>query len=759
MHACSVFSQGIPIGQWRDHLSYKNGIAITEGGGKIYCLTTGGLFSLNTTDNSIERLSKITGLSGTNFKTINFNKYNNTLVIGYDDGNIDLIQNNSVITIPDIKRAVSVTGSRQINKIYFINELAYLACGFGIVVLNTEKLEIKDTYYIAPGGASTNVYDINSDGSSLIAATSTGLYKASLNNPNLAQYTNWTGLRSGIYNAVAVFNGNIVANKSAYLKNPEDTANYNKDTVFIFNNGTWAPLASKPYKYIVTGLTATSEYLLIANGNVDVYDTSYALRHIIYAYGFDWLSANQAILYNNSIWFADGRYGLFKNNFNTSLQNYIPNGPGFDSPFDLYYLNDKIHVLRGAYTMDIWNTTWTWGGLSVFEGESWSTFNETNTPEMIGKDIRDMVNIIGDPKYPGKYYIGTWLSGLVEFNDGKITDLYNETNSPLKRYGHRLPVGGLAFDDNNLWISNGESDYGLVLKSGSSWYPYNISTSGIALTEVVIDNNNNKWILAPRVGNIYVFNEAGTLSNTSDDNLKVFSCPGFEFNSDPCAQIYAMVKDIEGDIWIGSDKGIAVFYSPENAFSDGYSPQQILIEQDGHTQILLETESITAIAVDGANQKWIGTANSGVFLVSADGTKTIYHFDKDNSPLLSNEIKSIGINQKTGEVFFGTSAGLISYRSTATEGLEDYENVYAFPNPVLPDYEGTIAIKGLVKDAAVKITDINGGLVYSTKAEGGQATWNGKNFNGEKAATGVYLVFCSNEDGSKTFITKILVMN
>ena len=228
----------------------------------------------------------------------------------------------------------------------------------------------------------------------------------------------------------------------------------------------------------------------------------------------------------------------------------------------------------------------------------------------------------------------------------------------------------------------------------------------------------------------------------------------------PSNEIQCIAEDHDGEIWIGTDKGIAVFYCSDQVLTaSGCDAQQIFIEQDGHTQILLETELVTAIAVDGANRKWIGTQNSGVYLMSADGTKQIQHFTVDNSPLLSNEINSIAINPKTGEIYFGTVQGIISYRNDATEGLEDYTNVYVFPNPVKPGYEGPIAITGLITNADVKITDINGTLVYQTKALGGQAIWYGKNFKGEKSHSGVYLVFCSNEDGSKTFITKILLVN
>jgi ligand-binding sensor domain-containing protein len=227
----------------------------------------------------------------------------------------------------------------------------------------------------------------------------------------------------------------------------------------------------------------------------------------------------------------------------------------------------------------------------------------------------------------------------------------------------------------------------------------------------------------------------------------------------PGLKILSFAVDQDGELWIGSDEGVAVIYSPENVFTGGnYDAQRILVIQDGYVQYLLETEAVTAITIDGANQKWFGTDKAGVFLMSSDGTKQLLHFTEENSPLLSNSITSIVIDIN-GEVYFGTSKGIISYRSTATPPKPVNNNVYAYPNPVREDYDGPIAIKGLVQNADVKITDVSGTLIYATKAQGGQAIWNGRNFEGDKAHTGVYMVFISNEDGSETIVTKIMVIN
>jgi hypothetical protein len=296
--------------------------------------------------------------------------------------------------------------------------------------------------------------------------------------------------------------------------------------------------------------------------------------------------------------------------------------------------------------------------------------------------------------------------------------------------------------------------------SDGTWQSFNFSSLVInpVVGDIIVDQSNRKWMVLPRGVGILVFDDNGTWA-PGDDKMKKLSATVGNGNL-PSNEVECIAEDHDGEIWVGTDKGVAVFFCADQIFSSsGCEAQQIYIEQDGHTQLLLATEVVTAIAVDGANRKWIGTQNSGVYLMSADGTTQIQHFTLENSPLLSNEIRTLAINPKTGEVFFGTSDGIISYRNDATEGLEDYTNVYVFPNPVKPGYEGPIAITGLVENANVKITDISGTLVYQTKALGGQAIWYGKNFKGERSKSGVYMVFCSNEDGSKTYITKILLVN
>ena len=296
----------------------------------------------------------------------------------------------------------------------------------------------------------------------------------------------------------------------------------------------------------------------------------------------------------------------------------------------------------------------------------------------------------------------------------------------------------------------------------NTWKAFDFSgyvSANQAESDIVIDQSNQIWMILPRGNGLLVFNDNGNIDNTSYEIMPISNATGH--GALASNYIYSIAVDQGGEIWVGTDAGVSVFYNPGNVFTgSNYDSQQILVNEGGFIQPLLASEIVSAIAVDGANRKWIGTQNSGVYLMSADGTEQLLNFNTDNSPLFSNTINSIAINQQTGEVFFGTDQGIESYKGTATNGGPTFsDTITVYPNPVPSGYNGTIAVKGLAQNSDIKITDVSGTLVYSTTAEGGQAIWNGKNFAGDRAQTGVYLVFCASSDGSKRLVAKILFIN
>jgi ligand-binding sensor domain-containing protein len=313
-------------------------------------------------------------------------------------------------------------------------------------------------------------------------------------------------------------------------------------------------------------------------------------------------------------------------------------------------------------------------------------------------------------------------------------------------------VVGFKFDaDKNLWISNYAAPEQLVVKKrDGSWqkfgFPY--STSERTASQIEIDNANQKWMVAPRGIGIFVLNDNNTIDNKNDDQIKKLTT-GIGYGNLPNNEVYCITKDKDGKMWVGTADGIAIFNCPESTFStQGCDAELKVVKYDLNAGLLFQREAVKTIAVDGGNNKWIGT-NNGVWLITDDAEKIIHHFNKDNSPLPNNEVTKIVVHPKTGEVFIATNSGLVSYRGEATEGSENNDELSIFPNPVPSNYGGVVAIKGLVENADVRITDVAGQLVYRTKASGGQAVWNGKTYLGKKPSTGVYYVFVTNSDGSE----------
>jgi sugar lactone lactonase YvrE len=763
---CFHYAQGIGIGQWRDHLPYDYATTVEEAWDYIFCSTPYSLFYYDRPDNRINRLSKVNGLSDIGVSSVSYNQDQSILVVAYTNTNIDLILKNLVIiNIPDIKRK-EILGLKTINSVMNYGRYAYLSCGFGIVVLDLQRKEIKDTYYIGPDGGAINVLSMAYNDTAFFAATEKGIYYADKNNPNLAYFGNWTKMEDipdpeGYYNIVHVYQGKLFINLHTQ-DNPDDD-------LMVLDNGQWRDLETESTLATHSLRTCGDKLVVSYSYFVNVYDPDLARVLNIYTYGVGGPAPNDAIIgSDNFYWIADQNVGLAKVWGEGYEREFIkPTGAPTADIFNISAGTGELWLVPGGITAT-WGNTWKTAQVFSFINETWNTYDPSNTPAL--DSIRDMVCVAVDPYNNNRVFAGSWSRGLLEFNNNSLTQIYNNLNSSLlPNVIEGLPsikIGGLAFDkDHNLWMTNSGAEKLVAVRredgtATGSWQSYSLggSTIGLDVRKIIVDANGQKWIL-PRTSQsnpyyIIVFNEMneptkqvkGLQSGTGQGGL-------------PGTNVFAIAEDLEGQIWVGTDEGIAVFFSPQNVFSGSdFDAQRILVNFDGYVQYLLETETVKVIAIDGANQKWIGTDRAGVFLLSADGTKQIYHFTEENSPLLSNTITDIAIDDN-GEVFIGTAKGLISYRGIATPGPDANTGVYAYPNPVKPGYNGPIAIKGVVKDASVKITDVSGTLIFETKAEGGQAIWDGRNFDGRHASSGIYMVFITNSDGSEKMVTKILFLD
>lgn len=749
----------IAIGQWRTHLPYKNGVAIVEGDDEIFCATLNAVFSYGLSDNAINRYDKGNGLSDVGVSAIAYSPKDDILAIAYSNSNIDLLIGNNVVNISDLKRA-NIAGKKDVNNIHINGDIAYMACGFGILAIDMKKQEVKDTYWIGDEGDDLNVNDVTSTSEMLFAATDQGVKSVSLSASNLADFNVWLqyDTANGIPNievqnivnldefVYALTQGSVYKfDGSSWSSIYNDTIN---DLTFLQSNTSSLSLIA--YQYDSTGEIERSAILLIDESG-----------QLISEYTDGALGLPQQViqLSNQDLWIADLRQPLLRLN-DGGAKSITPQGPGSSNVKEMVSVNQELLIAPGSVT-NSWNPGQNYDGFFKFAFSYWGTNTGFNI-----KALDSMFNFIAVAKNPSNNHVfwGSYGGGLLETHEDQAINVYKSNSSlqPMTGDPNSYRVAGLAFDEaSNLWVANyGAPEPLSVKKPDDTWISFKppFSWTENSVGQIVIDDFNQKWVLLAKREGIMVFDHGDDLDDKSDDQYKRMAS-GLGSGGLPTVNVNCIAKDLDGEIWAGTDEGIAVFYCPGEVFSgDGCDASQILVEIDGVNVHLLETEVVRTIAVDGADRKWIGTTN-GVWLLSSDGTETIQYFNEDNSPLLSNIITDIAIDGTTGEVYIGTDKGIISYKGTATEGEYGYENVMVYPNPVREDYTGTIAIRGLTPNAPTKITDVNGTLFYETIANGGQATWDGNNYNGIRAKTGVYLVFITDETGRESFVTKLLIVN
>ena len=753
----------IQIGQWDDAVSFSQSKYVELGNNKVYCAASNGLFYYDQLDGSVNRITKVQGLSGIGITALKYNYGNDELYIGYRDGDIDILKGSTVYNMPDIKIS-NLVGSKRINEFYIVSNGLYIGTDYGISLIDIKNREVTESYYMT-NEKNISVKDLVIFNANLYAASDSGLYIAALNSSTIINPKYWVKDTSFSYadsniSQIEFFNSTLFVNFKS--------DNYNSDIVFIKNSDeTWTQFNGFPSSGIKSIKVNNNLITFALNYTVYVFNTSLSQTNIVwFLREGEALQPQQAIIDSgDSIWIADKNDGLLRYSGEFKFATLTPNSAPNNDAFNITIKGDNVYVSCGGVHGEISTNTYSTNGLFQYKSGEW-----TNLKNLSGSPfdtIFDILQTIEDPADPTKLYAASYRNGLVEIKDEAVKTIYNNTNSAISKVvttsttWYWVGTSAVAFDtDQNLWTVSSMVDSAIVVKTKSNkWFKYSISSVLITprIVKLMIDKNGYKWYVAPKNG-LIVFDHNNTFSDATDDNIKLLSFSDGK-GSIPGSLVNCIVEDIDGQIWVGTNEGIGVFYTPADVFNEDINAEQIFIEQDGYTQYLFETESIIDIAIDGANRKWIATANAGVFLVSEDGTEEILHFDKDNSPLFSNHIMSIAINHNSGEVYIGTDEGILIYRSDATLAKYNFNDATVFPNPVTSDYQGLIAIKNLYANSEVKITDVAGNLVYETFAKGGTATWNGKNMDNQRVASGVYLVFSATPSGAESNVSKILFLN
>ena len=747
----------LSIGKWSEHLPYNGGATVTQSPTRVYYGSEFAMIAISKADTSqVEFFSKVDGLSDVKPSWIRYHEPLKTLIIGYANGNIDLMDTNGVTNVNDIVRNTSIQGDKRITNIYTDDgSNIYLSTPFGLLVLDLVSRQFQSTVFTSsPVKAFTK-------------------YKGKF----------YLAVENGLY-SYDPLSGNIIEDFSSWEKAiiPGVPALYSSQSVAVYNDILYAGIDGDLYKfdqeefifwheipgYSLTFISPEGQNLMVGflcdagcigkvayfkdsifwheNGINCTYRPSYAIEDE-----------------KGRIWYADEfpEYRVAQNHF-TPCDRLTYNTPYSGSVSEMEVKEGVLYVATGGAS-ESYGYQSNRDGFYTFDRVRWTTYNQFNTPEIEASGLLNFFRILPHP-VEDIIYVGSYWGGLLKY-DGETYTVFDDTNSSLQgAVGDeaRERIAGLAFDeDNNLWVTNYLAGEPLsVLKADGTWKSFPLPCTNITNTsQVVVDRRGYKWImLYSKSASLVVFDDGGTIDDESDDRCVQLSASNTAI---PSNSVNCLAVDVEGDIWVGTAEGPVVFDGGGDIFN-GHQGSRIKVEQDGVLNYLFGEETIYSIAIDGANRKWFGTG-SGVFVQSPAGNEEVASYTTANSPLLDNRIIDIAIDGNNGLVYVATAGGIMSLRSDAIDGGPIHsDDVYAFPNPVRPDYDGPIAIRGLARDAVVKITDVTGVILFETRSLGGQAIWDGKDLNGQQADTGVYLVFSTaGSDGYNkpdALVTKILVV-
>ena len=737
---------------WKGYFSYTEIKDVSESPTKLYAASENALFSKNLSTNDIKTTNTIDGLSGQTITALHHSIAFNKTIVGYENGLLIVINDvdGSMLQVVDIINKSLAPNIKRVNHFMEHDGIVYVSCDFGIVQYKLATLEFGDTYFIGPAGQEVKVFQTTVFNNEIYAVTQyNGIRKASVSNPNLIDFAQWQLFDGGYWNGIVTLNNQLIAmgtNNKVYS---------HTGTAFVeFANLNQPGL----------DIRATTDGLIVTTLNhVYVYGTTLnQIAHIQSAQVTEIpVTFTCATIINGVIYIGTNENGIVSSSIiNTTAFEFIkPDGPSRNNIFAIQTTTTDLWAVYGGYSSNYnpfeYYVPASQFGISKYKENGW-----LNIPysEVLG--AKAISRIIVNPTNENEVYASSYFSGLLKIENEIPTILYNNTNSGLESLSPNftdIRINGTAFDRNgNLWVTNSLIKNGLkVLKTDGQWQSYNmenISANYLDLNfgRLTIDKNGTKWMATSGDGAV-AFNESANIFK------KIISGP--DLGNLPSNDVRVIAIDNRSQAWIGTNKGLRVLPSVGSYNSDDQmKANPIIILEDGLAQELLYEQFITDIVVDGANQKWIGTADSGVFLFSSNGQETIYHFTKDNSPLPSNAINDIDINSTSGEVFIATDRGMVSFKGTSTKPSDNLQDVYVYPNPVRPEFVGTVKIAGLISKANVKITDIEGNLVYETTSIGGTIEWDTTAFGKYKVASGVYMIFIAAEDASETAVKKVMII-
>ncbi len=741
-----IFSQDFS-NQWTGHYSYFNVNDIYVGNDKIYTASENAIFIYDTETGASETISTVNGLSGETISVIYHSSAYDITVIGYENGLVELLLDDEVRTFIDIVAKPTIPPTqKRINNFFEYQDRLFISTEFGIVEFNLERIEFGDTFFVGPGGSQINVTGTVVLGDSIYATTtSNGLLVAGVNNSNLIDFNQWTTVTSGDFKAISLFNSEIVVWE---------------------NNNLIRSLEGTELRTLITttssikDLYVDQENLVVTLSNESkVFNTDIQETISVSSTEENTFLLNTSIAYKDKIYLGTGTKGLLEVDNNiTQFISVTPEGPLLNTTFGIEALNDNLWVVYGEYSVSFNPFPLRQRGISRLTPNGWINISKD---EVLG--VTSLSSIAINPSNEEQVFICSASDGLLEINNNEVTNLYNSSNSGLESFvadAEVVRLNGALFDTNNeLWFLNMRVDNGLKRFSPSTKEIFNVNLnsvisnagSNIGFSDLALDKNGNLFFGGWSIGVVGYSQSTGKFTQLIGKG---------EGGNLPSNYISALEVDRNNQLWIGTPLGLRVLFNTSGVFqqSNPKADQIIILDEEGVAQELLFGQAINDIEADGANNKWVATASSGVFYFTPDGRETLAHFTKDNSPLPDNNILDVTVDDSTGAVYFATPKGLLEYKGTATGPENDLESIVAFPNPVRPGFNGRVTIKGLTSKANIKITDIEGNLVYEEVSEGGSIQWDTTAFGKHKVASGVYLILITGEDKAETSVSKLLIV-
>ncbi|MGK0385513.1 MAG: hypothetical protein ACI849_000115 [Patiriisocius sp.] len=743
---------------WKDHFSYVSVKDISQGDDRVFVGSDNAIFIYDLSTEEITTLSSVQGLSGESITTIHYSSETDILLIGYEDGLIEVVnvgQENEVLKVVDIRDKQNIPpNKKRINQFTEFEGKIYISAQFGVSVYDLERLEFSDSYFIGDLGTQINITQTTILLPYIYASSSEGgIRRAILNSDSIIDFQEWELVTPGNFIAAQTLGNRVLIARA-------------DNTVFRINSGnTLQQLAS--FTSPIRDFKVNNALLTITTSNsIQAYEQGFILRASVTSLTDFNYRLQSGYSFNDFFYLGTTVNGLLRVPYNTNQATQIlPDGPLLNTPFALDTTAGQLWVSFGAVDVFFNPFPLDRKGISNLSEGTWTNISHIELAVSLGVTaINDIVNISIDDQNPNTVYFSSFFSGLLKVEDKAPTVLYNENNSALENPNFNgNPAGvrlyGSDFDrDGNLWVLQTLTDDALnrVTPNGQfqSFDVSNISggREELAYSELAISREGFVFFGAVQTG-LAAFNPA---------NNQFRAIGGDDTGGGlPSTDIRALAFDNQNRLWIGTLRGLRVLFNPGGFFSDtgDVSADPIIFEDDeGVGQELLFEQTITDIEVDGSNNKWIATASSGVFYLSSNGQETLLRFTSENSPLPSDNVQDIAIDPFTGEVFFATINGLVSYKGTSTAPRDNLEEVFVFPNPVRPQYQGNVTIDGLTVNANVKITDLEGNLVFQETSQGGSVIWDTRAFGDYKVASGVYFVLITTEDALETKIKKIMIV-